>query len=70
MGSVELDLMLADYADYYIASPEIEPGYGQEYSGWLNLVGTDPNVDTFELGRKIVGDYISFYMDESTLEHI
>lgn len=29
MNSVEMDLVLADYTDYYIASPELEPGYGR-----------------------------------------
>ena len=52
MGSVELALVLADYTDYYIASAELEPGYGQyygpaglnendgqEYTGWLDELG-------------------------------
>jgi len=29
MNSVELALAMADYTDYYIASAETEPGYGQ-----------------------------------------
>ena len=61
MGNAECALAFADYADYYIASPESIPGYGQEYSGWLNLVGANPSIDTFELGRKIVDDFVEFY---------
>ena len=54
MSSVELDLVLADYTDYYIASPETEPGYGQYYTGWLDMLGAAENhdVDTFTLGKK------------------
>ena len=68
MNSVELDLALADFMDYYIASPETEPGYGQYYTGWLDELG-DPTKDdiynreggTFELGMKIVDDFKEFY---------
>ena len=63
MSSVELDLVLADYTDYYIASPETEPGYGQYYTGWLDMLGEAEGheVDTFTLGKKIVDDFYDFY---------
>ena len=55
MNSVELALAMADYTDYYIASAETEPGYGQyygpcaerdgkQYKGWLDELG-DPEND-------------------------
>lgn len=65
MNSVEIDLLLSDLTDYYIASPEVEPGYGQEYKGWLDKVGENPEMDTYELGRKIVDDFVAFYNKES-----
>ena len=63
MNSIELDLVLADYMDYYIASPESEPGYGQYYTGWLNMLGEAPghDVDTLKLGQTIVDDFYEFY---------
>ena len=61
MNSVELGLALADYADYYIASAETEPGYGQSYTGWLNALGEDPDMNGFELGKIIVDDYYDLY---------
>ena len=75
MGSIELTLGLADYADYYIASADTEPGYGQyygpcegKYKGWLDELG-DPAKDdlyngdngTFEIGKVIVDDFYEFY---------
>ena len=75
MSSVELALVMADYTDYYIASAETEPGYGQyygprddRYTGWLDELG-DPAKDdlynseggTFELGKVIVDDFYNFY---------
>lgn len=65
MGGVELTLAIADYADYYIASPETEPGYGQDYEGWLNSVGADPGKDAYEVGKQIVDDFVAFYDKES-----
>ena len=61
MNSVEQNLAFADYTDYYIASPEYIPGYGQYYTNWLTKVGEDPNMDTFVLGKIMVDDFIAFY---------
>ena len=66
MNTVELDLAMAEYTNYYIASTETEPGYGQEYSGWLNKVGADPEISTFEVGKVLVDDFISYYEDPSS----
>ena len=81
MGNLELSLVLSDYTDYYIASADLEPGYGQcygpyqegKYKGWLDELG-DPAMDaiyngsegTFELGKVIVDDYYTFYSDEKS----
>ncbi len=65
MGSVELALAFADCTDYYIASAENIPGYGEPYTGWLNKLGEDPDYDTYKLGKFIVDDYIRFYEDDS-----
>lgn len=61
MSCVELEFALADYTDCYIASAETEPGYGQEYSGWLNLVGSSPNIDAYSIGKKAVDSFYEFY---------
>ena len=58
MNSVELALVIADYTDYYIASAETEPGYGQyygpsaerdgkQYKGWLDELGKPANDSTY-----------------------
>ena len=63
MGGVELCFALADYADYYIASPETEPGYGQYYTSWLNKLGEDPDCDTFELSKVFVDSFMEYYTE-------
>ena len=58
MNSVELALVMADYTDYYIASAETEPGYGQyygpcadqdgkQYKGWLDELGNPANDEKY-----------------------
>ena len=65
MGSVEVVFSLADFCDYFIGSPEPEPNYGQDYEGWLNMVGAKPEVDGYTLCKKIVDDFIEFYDKET-----
>ena len=61
MNSVEYNVALAPLTDYYIASPETEPGYGQSYEGWLNMLGKNPEESGFTLGKTMVDDFIAFY---------
>lgn len=61
MGSTEIALALADYTDYYIASPDEIPGDGESYTGWLDKLGQNPNTGTRELGTTLVDDYIAYY---------
>lgn len=64
MNGLESNLALSDYADYYIASADTEPGFGQYYTGWLNALGENPEKDTFELGKILVDDFLAFYNKE------
>ncbi len=64
MSSVEVAAALAPYADYLVASPELEPGYGQEYTSWLNALRENPGMNGFELGKLIVDGLAAFYTDE------
>ena len=61
MNSLELELALADYMDYYIASPAVVPGYGEVYTHWLDELGKSPEMNGYALGKMIVDDFIKFY---------
>ncbi|MFI3213367.1 MAG: clostripain-related cysteine peptidase [Eubacteriales bacterium] len=72
MGTVETAVMLEPYADYLLASAEIEPGTGWYYTDWLTLLGNNTSISTVELGSKIIDDFIEessfgFFQDEITL---
>ncbi|MBR4457243.1 MAG: hypothetical protein IKS32_13650, partial [Solobacterium sp.] len=64
MGSAEVFLALSHFTDYFICSPELEPGSGQDYSGWLNALGETPDMDTYALGKIIVDDFREYYQPE------
>lgn len=60
MGSIETAWFLRDYAEYFVASQELEPGEGWDYT-FLEKLNDCAN--GAELGRLIVDSYIAFYED-------
>ncbi len=70
MGNLEIAVSLSDLSDYLIISPELEPGYGQEYSCWLNLLGKDSSVDSYTVGTTLLDGYKAFYESEEGGENM
>ena len=60
MGTLENALMLDSYADYLIGSEETEPGLGWYYTNWLTALSKNPSMETLEVGKIIVDDFVSF----------
>ena len=58
MATTETALMLADHADYMIASEETEPGIGWYYTDWLTKLSKNTSMPTVELGREIIDDFV------------
>ncbi len=58
MATVETDLMVADYADYIIASEETEPGLGWYYTDWLTALSQDTSMSTLDIGQMIADDFV------------
>ncbi len=58
MATMEVALALEPYADYLIASQELEPGGGWYYTNWLNNLSKTPGVSTVDLGAMIIDDYV------------
>ena len=59
MATLENGLMLADYADYMIASEETEPGVGWYYTNWLTELSNNTSLSTVEIGKSIINDFVS-----------
>lgn len=61
MGSLETAAMLGDYANYMIASEEVEPGWGWNYDFLSSLsAGT---LETEELGKNVIDKFMTHYDD-------
>ena len=58
MGTLETAIVLEPYADYMIASEEVEPGIGWDYTGWITALSQNTSIPTTNLGKKLIDDYI------------
>jgi len=58
MGHLEVFSMLADHANFAVASQETEPALGWAYTAFLEELSADPAMDGAELGDSIVRSYI------------
>ena len=59
MGHLEVYTMLAQHAQYAVASQETEPALGWAYMSFLGQLRANPAMDGAELGRLIVDSYIA-----------
>ena len=57
MSNAEIAFVLSDYADYMVASQELEPGNGWDYS-FLADIKTSSN--TYDIGKSIVDKYMEY----------
>ncbi|MCR4655303.1 MAG: hypothetical protein K5770_03625 [Lachnospiraceae bacterium] len=67
MGTVETAYMLKPFADYMIASEEMEPGNGWYYTNWVGALLKDPKVSVETFGKMIVDDFAESNEKEGNL---
>ena len=59
MATYEMAAMLSRYdIDYFVASEEVEPGSGWDYTPWLKALDEDPDMTNEALCRMIVDSYM------------
>ena len=57
MATIDVAHTFRDLAHYLVASEELEPGNGWNYSGFLNALAEDPSMGGAQLGRAICDSY-------------
>lgn len=57
MATAETALVCSDYADYMIASEEVEPGIGWYYTSWLNAVSENSSIPTVDMAKILIDDF-------------
>jgi Clostripain family len=58
MATLETAMVLEPYADYMIASEEVEPGNGWYYTNWITALSENTSIATIDLGKKLIDDYV------------
>ena len=58
MGTVEAANILATYADYMVASEELEPGSGWDYTAIGDFLAAHPQADGAVLGRQVADSFL------------
>jgi hypothetical protein len=70
MATAETAALCAPYADYLIASEELEPNAGWNYAPLMRMLTRDPSVDTLKLCKTIADAYYSASLWFNPLEPI
>lgn len=53
MATVDVAFTFCDVAKYLVASEEMEPGNGWDYTGWISALSADPAMGPAQLGKEI-----------------
>ena len=57
MATVDVAAVFQNFAKYLVASEEVEPANGWDYTGWLGALAADPAMDGAALGEVICDAY-------------
>ena len=57
MATVDVAYTYSDIGKYLVASQELEPGNGWNYTGWAQGLAEDPTMDGLEFGKVICDSY-------------
>jgi len=61
MAMFEICYEIRNYVDYFVASQEVEPGQGWEYTSMFNALTTMPTMTPAQLAKVIVTGYGRYY---------
>ncbi len=59
MSCMEVCCALYDACDYMILSEDFESGLGWSYTGWLTALAKDPSMDTVDLAKILIDDFVT-----------
>lgn len=58
MATIDAAFTFCDVAKYMVASEELMPGGGWDYTGWLSALSLDPTMDGSKLGKVMCDTYV------------
>jgi hypothetical protein len=63
MATIEVAAVIENYANYMVASEEIEPGHGWDYTAIISSLKNNPNQDGKSLGKVIADSFVEHTKD-------
>lgn len=66
MATVDTAASIEPYGNYFVASQEIEPGNGWQYTLWLSALAQNTKMSTIELGKTICDAYYQGCVEEDS----
>ena len=66
MATLETALVTEQYSDFLVASEAVEPGTGWYYTNWLSALSDNPAMDSLDLGKQIIDDYVKMSGNSQT----
>lgn len=66
MATLDTANVVSGLARYMVASQELEPGNGWQYTGWTEALGADTSINGAELGKAICDTYMEGCRMEGT----
>lgn len=69
MATYETAAHMQYYADFMVASEELEPGLGWNYA-WLDALGENPSLDALGIGVAIADAYMEACLDENPDDYL
>lgn len=70
MATFEMANHMKPYADYMIASEELEPGCGWAYDQWLAELAAHPSMMTPQLCQRVVDSFIETALEEDPSDYV
>ncbi|HEX3075887.1 MAG TPA: clostripain-related cysteine peptidase [Lachnospiraceae bacterium] len=70
MSTLDTANVFKEYANYLVASEELEPGNGWYYSGWLGALASNPGMNGAELGTVICDTFVEGCEEAGTQDEI
>ena len=65
MAATDVAVSLDGYGKYLVASEEVEPGDGWDYTPWLTALANDTTMNAASVGREIADSYMNYYMKKN-----
>ena len=70
MATYEMAAHMAGYADYMVASEELEPGIGWNYEGWIGDLAANPEMSSADIAVSIADNFMAACLADNPNDYL